>query len=227
MTTPLSLVVLDMAGTTVDDGGAVYTALRECVEALGVVVDDESLQAWMGADKRTAIRALAGDLATPDVVETAYADFAARLERFYGERPPVPIEGVREAFEQLRSAGIKIALTTGFAHDVADPLIEAIGWTPGAEGSPVDAIVCADDVAAGRPAPYMIFHAMEAAGAVSTSAVLVGGDTVVDVEAGTNAGAAYVVGVLTGQLSAEQLAKAPHTDILPSVAAIPELLGIG
>ncbi|MBA3781926.1 phosphonatase-like hydrolase [Nocardioides sp. InS609-2] len=220
----IELAVLDMAGTTIDDGGAVYVALRECVEAHGVTVTDERLQAWMGTDKRTAIDALLGDLATPDLVEKTYADFSSRLETSYLARPPTPIPGVPEALAELRASGVKVVLTTGFAHDVADPLLAAIGWTPGLAGAPVDALVCADDVAAGRPAPYMIFRAMELAGVLSPTRVAVAGDTHVDVLAGSNAGAAIVAGVLTGALPAEVLGTARHTHLLASVADLPALI---
>lgn len=220
----IELAVLDMAGTTIDDGGAVYTALRDCVEAHGVTVPDDRLQQWMGTDKRTAIDALLGDVATPGLVEDAYADFTRRLEDAYLAEPPTPIDGVPEALKQLRADNVRVVLTTGFAHDVADPLLAAIGWTPGTEGSPVDAVVCADDVAAGRPAPYMIFRAMELAGVLSPTRVAVAGDTHVDVLAGSNAGATIVAGVLTGALSAEVLGTARHTHLLASVADLPALV---
>lgn len=220
----IELAVLDMAGTTVDDGGAVYVALRECVEAHGVTVPDDRLQEWMGTDKRTAIDALLGDLANPELVEETYVDFSRRLEASYLANPPMPIPGVPEALKELRADGVKVVLTTGFAHDVADPLLAAIGWTPGTDGAPIDAVVCADDVAAGRPAPYMIFRAMELAGVHSPARVAVAGDTHVDVLAGSNAGAQIVAGVLTGALSAEVLGTVRHTHLLASVADLPALI---
>ncbi|MCU1529678.1 MAG: family hydrolase, partial [Frondihabitans sp.] len=86
----------------------------------------------------------------------------------------------------------------------------------------VDAIVTKTDVVAGRPAPYMIHHAMELTGATSVSRVLAAGDTVVDIRAARNAGV-IAVGVLTGALSAEALSAEPHDHILSGVAAVPDL----
>ena len=60
-----------------------------------------------------------------------------------------------------------------------------------------DTVVCGSDVPAGRPAPYMIFRAMERLGVTDVARVLVAGDTPRDLEAGTNSGAAMVVGVLS------------------------------
>ncbi len=128
-----------------------------------------------------------------------------------------------EALAALRAAGVKVALTTGFARDVADPLLATLGWQEGDEL--VDVMVCVDEVAAGRPAPYLIFRAMERTGTQRVDRVLAAGDTVVDLEAGTNAGAAAVVGVGTGKLSLEDLAVHPHTHLIDSVADLPALVG--
>jgi phosphoglycolate phosphatase-like HAD superfamily hydrolase len=85
-------------------------------------------------------------------------------------------------------------------------------------------VVCTEDVPRGRPAPYMIFRAMEATGVVDVAEVLVAGDTARDLESGTNAGAGMVVGVLTGGQPAATLGAVRHTHIVPGVADIPALL---
>ena len=54
----IDLVALDMAGTTIDDRGAVYVALRNSVEETGATVETADLQHWMGTDKVEAITAL-------------------------------------------------------------------------------------------------------------------------------------------------------------------------
>lgn len=218
----IELVALDMAGTTIDDRGAVYDALREAVEAEGVEVAPADLQRWMGTDKRSAISALASIGGVEVDVETAYARFRSTLRDRYDADPPRPIEGIEAALRRLRSDGVRVALTTGFAHDVAGPLLASLGWTVG--GELVDAVVCADEVAEGRPAPYLVFRAMEKTGTHDVARVLVAGDTLVDLEAGTNAGAGAVVGVGTGKLDLDALAQAPHTHLLPSLATLPELV---
>jgi phosphoglycolate phosphatase-like HAD superfamily hydrolase len=86
----------------------------------------------------------------------------------------------------------------------------------------VDAVVCGDNVLQGRPAPYLIFHAMEAAGARNVRHVANVGDTVLDLQAAHNAGVRWNIGVLSGAHSRAQLACAPHTHLLPSVADLPE-----
>ncbi|MFC9682938.1 phosphonatase-like hydrolase [Streptomyces sp. NPDC056948] len=221
------LVVLDIAGTTVEEHGCVYIALEEAVRAAGANPGLADIQLWMGADKREAITEMLTDAfgTAPEaaVVDTAYADFRRRLEAAYAERPPTPLPGVAEAIAALRAAGVKVALTTGFDRAVTDALLGTIGW----DETVLDAVVCVDDVPAGRPYPYMIFRAMERTGVRDVSKVLTAGDTARDLDSGTNAGAGMVVGVLTGGLDATALGKVRHTHLLSSVADIPALLSIG
>jgi phosphonatase-like hydrolase len=112
-----------------------------------------------------------------------------------------------------------VAATTGFDRRIATSIFQRLGW-----GGSFAAVICSDDVAQGRPAPFMIFHAMEAAGVTSVAEVAAVGDTPLDLQAGTNAGVRVVAGVLTGASTAERLRKEPHTHIVPSVAHVPALL---
>nr|WP_062330650.1 phosphonatase-like hydrolase [Herbidospora sakaeratensis] len=210
----IELVVLDIAGTTVEEHGSVYDALEAAVRAAGATPTDADVNRWMGADKREAIAALLG---APS--EAVYLDFRARLSALYASKPPFPLPGVPEAVTRLRAAGVKVALTTGFDREVTTALLESVGWT-----GFFDAVICVDDVPAGRPAPYMIFRAMEATGVTDVRRVLTAGDTVRDLEAGANAGAAMVIGVLTGAQNAHDLGPVAHTHLLPGVAQIPDLV---
>lgn len=220
----IELAVLDIAGTTVDEHQAVYVALAEAVTAAGGAPGTADIQRWMGAGKREAIAALlprpGGAPPAESAVDAAFADFRRRLDLAYRRTPPVPLPGVPAALARLRADGVRVVLTTGFDREVTAGLLATIGW----DDTVVDGVVCVDDVPAGRPAPYMIFRAMEATGVLDVARVLTAGDTVRDLEAGTNAGAAVVVGVLTGGLDAAALGAGPHTHLLPSVADLPELL---
>jgi phosphonatase-like hydrolase len=222
----IELVALDMAGTTIDEHGDVYVALHDAVAAEGVDVPDELVARWMGTDKREAIANLVveggGAPLDAEGVERGYDRFRSLLGERYEARPPEPVAGVPEALAELRAGGVRVALTTGFARDVAGPLLAGLGWAEG-DGL-IDAVVTVDQVAAGRPAPYLIFRAMERTGVRGVDRVLVAGDTAADLEAGTNAGAAVVVGVATGGLTYEQLGGHRHTHLLPSVAELPDLI---
>ncbi|MDR6437088.1 phosphonatase-like hydrolase [Paenarthrobacter nicotinovorans] len=221
----IKLVACDMAGTTIDEHGDVYVALARCVEETGVATTPEAVQQWMGADKVEAITALieaGGGAATPQVVAAAFKRFKELLVEFYDANPPVALEGVEDAFRELRRQGVKVALTTGFSRDVAEPLLARLGWSVD-DDNLLDAVVCSDEVAAGRPAPHMIHRAMELTGVQDVRAVLAAGDTVNDLAAANNAGVT-AVGVLTGKLGREDLAGHPHHHILDGVKDIPALL---
>ncbi|RAU98260.1 phosphonatase-like hydrolase [Mycobacterium colombiense] len=225
MTTRVELAVLDMAGTTIDEGQQVYRVLAETANAYGASPSEADIARWHGAAKHEALRALltpsGGAPPNADLLDAVVADFRARLMSAYAASPPRPLPGITDAMAALRSEGVRIALTTGFDRDIVDSLLAALGW----EGeSTVDAVVCGSDVAAGRPAPFMIFRAMEKLGVTDVSRVLVAGDTPRDLQAGTNSGAALVVGVLSGADDAVELGRYRHTHLLASVADLPALL---
>ncbi len=227
ITSPPELVVLDMAGTTIDEGLQVYRVLEETVVAHGGTPSAADIARWHGSAKHEALRALltprGGTPLSDEVLTPVVSDFRARLADAYAAHPPQPLPGVPEALADLRSAGVKVALNTGFDRDVVDSLLSALGW----EGDRVvDTVVCGSDVPAGRPAPFMIFAAMQRLGVTDVRRVLVAGDTPRDLEAGTNSGAGYVVGVLSGASDAEELGGHRHTHLLPSVATLPALFGL-
>ena len=219
------LAALDMAGTTVDEGGLVYSAVEAAVaEAVGGPIPAELMVQWKGTSTEEAIagllRAMGSDDSHAQVLKV-YDVFAGKLEEAYGRTPPAPIAGVLEMFETLRRAGVKVALQTGYAAPVANSIMTGLGWTV---GESVDALVTSDTVAASRPAPYLVFHAMEDTGVRDVRRVLTAGDTPNDLAAGMNAGAGFVVGVTTGSFTRSQLEAEPHTHILDSAAALPTLL---
>lgn len=221
----LDLVALDMAGTTLDEGGMVYDVLQGTVaDAIGRPVPAELVTKWKGTSKEEAAAGMLtglGEDASPEAVTKLMAEFTERITHAYRETPPTAIPGVEDMFANLRSHGVKVALQTGYSAQIAGAILAGVGWTV---GETIDALVTSDEVAASRPAPYLIFHCMEATGVTDVRRVLAAGDTPNDLGAGTNAGCGYVVGVATGSFTHEQLAVHPHTHLLDSTALIPTLL---
>lgn len=223
----IDLVAFDMAGTTVEEGGRVYLALGDALSENGVDFDEDELRAWMGASKLEVLNhfvcreGTGRDGADEALVRRAYSTFKDALRHRYTEGEPVrPMPSAEETFARLRERGVKVALTTGFDREIADALLARLNWS----GSTVDAVVCGEDVRRGRPAPYMVFRAMERTGVLDVSRVAVVGDTALDLRAGTNAGAGLVVGVLSGGGDPGPLGAERHTHLVSNVGELPALL---
>lgn len=215
----IALVVFDMAGTTIEDSGQVPEAFTTVLRRHGIEISDDALRAVRGASKRDAIRHFVSRHHATGVealTDKVFNDFRDCLAQLFNAGGVKPIAGAAAIFTWLRGRGIKIALTTGFDRLTTDLIIDAVGWRSGI----ADAVVCGDDVALGRPAPFLIFRAMEQTGITSVHQVMCVGDTVLDLQAGHNAGVRYVVGVLSGAHRKEQLEREPHTHLVTSVAAL-------
>jgi len=118
------LAALDMAGTTVDEGGLVYSAVEEAVaEAVGGPIPVELMLQWKGTSKEEAIAGLLRGMGSDDSrahVLKVYDVFAAKLDEAYCRTPPAPIPGVLETFKTLHRAGVKVALQTGYGAAVGE-----------------------------------------------------------------------------------------------------------
>ena len=221
MMADLQLMVFDMAGTTVRDGGQVPAAFAQALRECDIDLSDDQLANVRGASKREAIAELVARHAGPawqGRADEVYVSFVRHLEREFGAGVE-PIAGAEETLRFLRSHGIRIALTTGFDREVAGMLLDALRWRDLA-----DAFVCGDDVVRGRPAPYLIFQAMQATGVDCVHRVGALGDTALDLQAGYNAGVKLNLGALSGVHDRARLSAQPHTHLLGSVAELPRLL---
>jgi len=220
---PMQLVVLDMAGTTVDDKGVVLQSLVETAAAYHLPGTPEELNTLMGMNKREIFGLLAqrlypGSVEAEKLADSALADFNAQMRAVY-QQNAAPIAGAEETFAFLRSRGIKVATDTGFGVEIGGVIMERLNWL----GRLVDLAVYSSDVRQGRPAPYMIFHAMEQLGIHDVRQVMKLGDTPADLQEGFNAGCGAVIGVLSGSHTAETLSAYPHTRLIESVADLPAL----
>jgi phosphoglycolate phosphatase len=223
MSTPIRLAALDMAGTTVADEGAVEEAFQAALDAVGLVagdlMDDPAAytRRTMGQSKIAVFtELLGGDRHRAEAANTAFeAAFDQAVDR--GEVTALP--GAEAAFATLRAGGVRLCLTTGFSPATRDRIVAALGW----EGQ-VDLLLSPADAGRGRPWPDMVLTAVLRLRIDDVAEVAVAGDTTSDLLAGTRAGASIVAGVLTGAHTAAELAAAPHTHLVDSVADLPGLL---
>ena len=221
----IELVVFDLAGTTVDDRGAVNRCLRDALAADGFETSPEAVDRVMGIPTPVAIRSLLGDGATDERVARVFGDFVGRMSAFYAADPSVvEMPGASDAFRALRRAGVAVALDTGFSRDIVEVLLGRLGWL---RDGLVDASVTSDEVARGRPHPDMIDLLREKLGVLEASSVAKVGDTPSDLEEGANARCGLVVGFTGGTHTREQLAACPHTHLIDSLAELPDLVRSG
>ncbi len=223
MTTPIRLAALDMAGTTVADEGAVEEAFQSALDAVGLVAGDlmddpgAYIRRTMGQSKITVFTELLGG--DRHRAESANLAFEEAFDQAVDRGEVVALSGAVDTFAELRAGGVRLCLTTGFSPATRDRIIGALGW----EGL-VDLALSPADAGRGRPWPDMILTAVLRLLIDDVAEVAVVGDTTSDLIAGTRSGASIVAGVLTGAHTAAELADAPHTHLLPSVAELPGLV---
>lgn len=203
----IGLVVFDWSGTLVDYGScAPVDALQRVFARRGIRLIAAHAREPMGRSKREHIEAL---LRMPEIelqwhkvlgrpvsradVEAIYRDFQVTLLSMLGSHSQLT-PGALDTLNVLRARGLRVATTTGYFRQAADAVLaaaEAQGFVP-------DHAVCADDVSAGRPAPWMIYACMEALQIFPPARVVVVGDTVADAQAARNAGCHGVAVSQTG-----------------------------
>ena len=179
---------------------------------------------YRGRSKRDAIRLVIHSKFGIDApgneerVNRMYKAFREAVECQFRDHGVIPISGAEETFSWLRQRRVKIAVTTGFDRQLTDLFLDQLSW----DKDMFDATVCSDEVPQGRPAPHMIFRAMELTGTDDVNRVMKVGDTPADIHAGANAGV-RTIGVLTGPHDKPSLQRADPDHIIPSIAAIPAL----
>ena len=198
----ISVLCLDMAGTTVRDQGVVMRAFTEAIgertlPAGAFTAAMTYVKATMGQSKIEVFRHILRD-------EAAAQQANASFERHYataveaGDVTPMP--GAAELLAACRHAGIRVCLSTGFSPATRDAIIGALRW-----GGQVDLLLSPADVGRGRPWPDMPLTALLRLGGGSVHELAVAGDTPSDIESGLRAGAGIVAGVLTGDGTRQDL----------------------
>jgi phosphonatase-like hydrolase len=220
---PFSLACLDMAGTTVRDDGVVDEAFTVALRSAGVDLDSprfESARAFVQATMGQSKSDVFAGLLQPEPAAAATLAFARAYERMVEAGRVAPMPGALDAIDALRRRGVQVCLTTGFAPSTREAVIDSLGWS-----AHIDLALSPADCGRGRPAPDMIFGAMERLGITAAAAVAVVGDTVSDLASGTAAGAGAVIGVLSGAHDRATLSAVPHTALIADVTGLAEVLG--
>lgn len=202
---PVKLLISDLAGTAVDFGSCGPAgAFIELFNRHGLTATAAEAREPMGMHKRDHIRHMMHSPAIhqqfldqhgrpPEAsdIEALFQEFIP-LQLDVLPRYTTPIEGVLSTCQQLNNDGLSIHFTTGYNREMMDIILKdmaAAGFRP-------SYTTCAAEVPAGRPAPWMIYRCMEAAGVYPAAATVKIGDTVTDIQAGRAAGC-WTVGLTT------------------------------
>jgi phosphonoacetaldehyde hydrolase len=115
------------------------------------------------------------------------------LMRDYAAGAATLIAGARQTFDRLRSAGLRVASSTGYTREMMQPLLARAAE----QGYAPEHLVCSGETPVGRPSPLMIYKACVELGVWPLSRVVKVDDASVGVAEGRAAGA-YTVGVASG-----------------------------
>ena len=193
----LKAIILDWAGTTLDYGCfAPAVVFVEVYNRQGVPITTEQAREPMGAHKKVHIRMISemeavrrmwqdarGRLPNEDDVEAMFRDFVPLQLACLAKYADL-IPGTLEALADFRRRGLKIGSTTGYTTEMMEVLQEEArkrGYVP-------DSSVCAAQVPAGRPYPWMCLQNALNLQVYPMEAFVKVGDTLPDVAEGLNAG---------------------------------------
>ncbi|AZO79515.1 MULTISPECIES: phosphonoacetaldehyde hydrolase [unclassified Bosea (in: a-proteobacteria)] len=190
-------VVLDWAGTVVDFGSrAPMGAFVEVFARFGVTITIPQARGPMGLPKRAHIAALMAVPAIAQAWRTAHGEAPgeAAIDAVYEQFVPLNaavvtdyadlIPGAADNIANLRRRGLKIGSTTGYTREIMERLLPVAA----AQGYEPDNLVCAGDLAEGRPSPLMMYRCFADLGVYPPSSVIKVDDTEPGIAEGAAAG---------------------------------------
>lgn len=232
------MVMFDLSGTTVHDDTGVRDCLFQAAQEHSLPTTPDEILLHMGTNKIHLYQYLIAKsqgrqiafrdfekVRDPDTLDLATKVFhryeEIMIQHYRTQVKEVP--GAAETFRWCHAHGIKVATDTGFHKDITMAIMDGLGWL---RDGLVDLSVDVQDVPGerGRPAPFMIFHAMQHLDIQSVQEVLKIGDTPADMLEGVNAGCLGVVGVLSGPRPVTSWGCYRHTHVIPSVKELPALI---
>lgn len=204
---PLKGILLDWAGTTMDYGCyAPATVFVEVYRRKGVPIAVDEARVPMGAHKKVHIRKISqlpevnqrwqvalGRQPNEDDIEGMFQDFIPLQLACLADYADL-IPGTLEAVADFRKRGLKIGSTTGYTGEMMKLLLHEAkkrNYAP-------DSTVCATDVPAGRPEPWMCVQNAMNLGIFPMEAMVKVDDTLPGIEEGLNCNMWTIGLALTG-----------------------------
>lgn len=234
----IKMIMFDLSGTTVYDDTGVRDCLYKAAQEYKLKVTPEEILNHMGTNKIHLYQFLIArsqgkdidfrdfetqiDSSTFEEAKKIYDRYVTIMINHYSKEVK-EVPGAGDTFRWCHDNGIKVATDTGFHNDVTSAIMDGLGWV---KDGLVDLSVDLDMVAEGkgRPAPFMIFHAMQHFNIQNVRDVVKIGDTPADMLEGYNAGCRAVIGVQSGPRPVTVWGKYWHTHVIESVKDLPALI---
>lgn len=246
---PIKLVILDIAGTVCDgpqdlrhlfpndDGLAVkgpVIVFERMFRKFKMDLDWATIRGPMGRFKKDHLRDI---LSIPEVSEQfqkihgrnwTEQDISEMFEMFRPEMAKVavteelirPFEGIKEAIDKLRAAGIKAGCDTGYPKETCDAIYGTLAKKYGV----IFDVTADSENVRGRPTPFLVYDCMYKANAYPPAAVVKADDITAGVHEGANSGA-WTVGIYaTGAHDYETLRRAGADFLVPGARYLPDLI---
>ena len=218
------LVIFDMAGTIVNEGGIIYDAIYKTLHNMGYNPNENDKESWYGKDKREALRKCIEKKHRSKVdidilTDTAEKNLTNELENMYFKKNNVSLmPDTVNILNELRFNNVKVALNTGYPKNIQEKMLDHLKLR-----NCIDAYISSDQVRIGRPFPYMIYNLMEQCEVYNPKLVVKVGDTKNDILEGLNANIGLTIGVLSGAGKIEDFSS--HANfIVDDISYVPSIV---
>ena len=182
---PFPALVFDLDGTLIDSAPDVCASVNRVLEAGGrralSIAETKDMIGWGGRVLVEKALALTGESGTPEDIDRALEAFLIT----YADHPAdntIVFPGVIEALENLKAAGVKMAICTNKPTATTPPVLEALGLA-----QYFDVVSCGDAVPHKKPDGRHVRLVVEELGATIETTAMVG-DSESDITAAIDAG---------------------------------------
>lgn len=207
------VILFDLDGTLLDTLDMILTSFRHATSTvLGKATEDMTARALIGMPLLEQMKIIDAEHAKELVAVYRANNLVIHddLIRYF--------EGTREALEELKSQGRRLAVVTSKRNALAERGLNCFGLR-----SYFELLIGSDDTTRHKPHPDPLLHAANCLG-VSIDECIYVGDSPYDMRAARSAGA-VAVAALWGMFSRECLQEAGAQYEVESIGELPSLLG--
>ncbi len=223
MNKSIKMIVFDMAGTTINEGGLVYKTLFNTINNFGIKIKERDIEKWHGSNKYDVLDYFLKKHNPSnffDLQKDLHSNFNNNLINTYSNKDNLKLihPSIPYLFNDIRKNNVKICLNTGYPKDIQESIISSLNMEEF-----IDDYISSEEVKFGRPYPYMIHQLMERNAIINSKQVIKIGDTPNDILEGLNANCYQSIGVLSGSNDRDKLLKSGASYVVNNVIDIMSL----